>query len=161
GGVLIVGAAIARWRQLRSAESPTPSPSPTRTSINAVFWGYGLLLTLSCLPFYRNYLLVAFPFTFIWLAWIAVGRSRGWARGLGRVGLAALLVSQFVISAQFMSYIHGHAGAINGDYGPTYQSAENTWRQQYEQGARLPFDIDAMFRVPVTKSAQPGLDQSR
>ncbi len=129
-GILI--AVVAIWRRWHAGADATPSP--TGQAVNAAFWGYGLLLTLSCLPFYRHYLLVAFPYTYLWLARLALGPAWGTARWVGRVSLAVLFTGQLALTVQFLGYIHAHAGSSRGDYGQAYRSPQNYVRVLEERG---------------------------
>jgi hypothetical protein len=85
---------------------------------SAAFWGYGTLLTLTCLPLHRHYMIIVYPIELLWLAYLAVELHRGDQRSLlaGRKLLAGLVCVQFMLSAGFLSYVHAK-GAIDGDYG--------------------------------------------
>ena len=60
--------------------------TPGLQSAYAVCFGYGMILTWSCLGYYRHYHILSFPFMFAWLAFLAVGRPearavvRSWSR---------------------------------------------------------------------------------
>jgi hypothetical protein len=102
----------ARWRDLLVGRS-----SPTAFGLSAALFGFGGLLTLSAVPIYRHYLLVAFVLPFVWIASLALLRPRA-----GRRVLAALCVAQALLSLQFLAYIHDHHGAPHGDYGVSYDA---------------------------------------
>jgi hypothetical protein len=106
-----------QWREYLSGRV-----SPTVFSVNAVALGYGGLLTLSCLPIHRHYMLVAFPLTFVWLAGLALADRRPWRFRLtrGQALLLALWVVQFATSACFLGYVHANQRTIRGDYGTPY-----------------------------------------
>jgi hypothetical protein len=70
------------------------------------------------MPVVRHYLWVAFPLTFVWLASLAL---RHGSRPLGRVLLLVLCLTQGLISAHLLSYIHGCGRPIRGDYGLPYR----------------------------------------
>ncbi|WP_020475965.1 hypothetical protein [Zavarzinella formosa] len=124
-GLTILLLCVQRWRRREPVES-----TPTRTLTNAVVWGYGLLLTISFLPFFRHYLMVCFPIMAIWLAYHAVGYGSESSRRIGRICLAALVAGQLILTASFMEYVHrleggGHRTA---DYRDTYDSPRNIHR---------------------------------
>jgi len=118
-GVLI----FTRWlRMKRDAASAANSyNSSTALAVNAAFLGFGVLLTLSTLPIHRYYLIVAFPFEFVWLARLALAPDRsGPQRQTGRALLGVLCVGQALLSACFLVFIHTHSGAPRGDFGLSY-----------------------------------------
>lgn len=76
----------------------------------------GLLMTLSGVLVHRHYLIVTFPFEWLWLAGI------GLAGGVrGRRALAVLWVLQLLLSVALLCYLHVNGGAPGGDYGVSYQ----------------------------------------
>ena len=123
GGVILLRAVRRTWQSKTSlAKFDGGRASETAFTQNAALWGYGLLLTLSCLPVNRQYMILLFPLEFVWLARLAlgpVGQSAPTIQ-LGRRLLAALVICQGLISIQFLTYIHTHT-AIHGDYGPPYR----------------------------------------
>jgi len=76
----------------------------------------GGIMTLSGVGIQEHYLIVVFPFTFIWLAKVFYPR-----RGI----LASILLSQLIISACFLSYVHTNHGVMGGNYGESYQSQKD------------------------------------
>jgi hypothetical protein len=123
-GITILGRGVSwlwqdrrRWRDLWIG-----SQSPTVFTVNGVLCGYGLLLTVSGLPFYRHYLLVTFPLPFVWVAWLAFGPAvdRPGRVKAARVLLLTLCVCESLLAASFLFYIHLNGGAIEGDYGIAY-----------------------------------------
>lgn len=85
---------------------------------SATFWGYGVLLTLTCLPIHRQYQIVAYPIELLWLAYLALHLHRDDPRALnvGRRLLAGLVVVQLLLSFSFLNYVHNKR-ALDGDYG--------------------------------------------
>lgn len=85
---------------------------------STTFWGYGVLLTLTCLPIHRQYQIVAYPIEMLWVAYVALHLHRDDPRALstGRKLLAGLVVIQLLLSFSFLSYVHGKR-TIDGDYG--------------------------------------------
>jgi hypothetical protein len=89
--------------------------------ISAVF-GFGILLTLSGVNIRRYYTLVVFPLEFVWLtslAWNWAAESASRARIATGI-LATLWVSEWVMSACLVGYVHVNEGATQGDYGDAY-----------------------------------------
>ncbi len=71
-----------------------------------------ILLFLAKVRIPAHYLIVLFPFPFIWVAWLNRGKS-GY--------LVAIALCQLFLSATFLFYIHQHFGIIDGNYGLHYQ----------------------------------------
>jgi len=119
-GLLIVG--VRRWWPARRDwRSWFGGDDCTSLALNGTFWGYGLLLTLSRLPFYRHYLLVAFPFPALWAARLALPEaSDGHARTRGRRVLLAMVVAQALVTAAFLTHVHTHGGTPRGEFGRSY-----------------------------------------
>lgn len=121
---LVLGLTIA-WRWFRSRRGQPfcwrrvlfPDSYAALVS-SATFWGYGTLLTLTCLPLHRHYMIIAYPVELLWLAYLAIDLHRGDQKSLiaGRKSLAGLVCVQFLLSASFLNYVHAK-GAIDGDYG--------------------------------------------
>jgi len=86
--------------------------SPTSFTLGAALCGFGALLTVAAIPIHRHYLWVAFPLTFVWLAWLALHTS-----GLrwGRAVLAVLCLVQGLIAFAFLDYVHTNQRIICGD----------------------------------------------
>ncbi len=85
-------------------------------------WGFGSLLTASGLAIHRHYMVIFFPFTFVWLARLALahGEDTDGSVRLGGALLLVLIVLEGLLSAGFLYYIHVNQGAIHGDYGVAY-----------------------------------------
>jgi hypothetical protein len=135
--------------------------SPSAFTVYAALWGFGLLLTLSAFSIHRHYMIVLYPLQFVWVARLALGplpgagrryRQRGGTGGasqvspgrqyldpllatrrlrLGRALLAILLVSQGLLSWQFLAYVHRGA-SVRGDYGPPLQAQDETMVEQWK-----------------------------
>jgi hypothetical protein len=119
-GLLIVG--IRRWWPARRAwRNWFGGDDSTSLALAGTFWGYGLLLTLSRLPFYRHYLLVAFPMTALWAARLALPDATDEpCRVRGQRVLLALVVAEALVTAAFLAYVHSHGGTPHGEFGRSY-----------------------------------------
>lgn len=83
---------------------------------NAAAFGYGSILMLSTITVRRYYLIITYPFEWLWLARTALIHGTR-----GRKILVALWLCQLAITCCFLHYIHKNHGAPNGDYGIAYQ----------------------------------------
>ncbi len=92
------------------------SNSSTFFLINAVFWGMGIFLTATNFYIERHYMIVTFPLEFVWLCGLALKYCRKASMLLG-----TLCVLEFLISINFLNYIHINCGAPQGDYGVAYR----------------------------------------
>jgi hypothetical protein len=123
GVVLLAGAAYRLGRARRGLSALLSGKgSPTGFTLSAAIWGFGLLLTASCLYVQRHYLAVAFPLGFVWLARLALPSAPGRPASLrlGRALLLTLCLCQAVLTASFLDYVHAHQGSLKGDYGLTF-----------------------------------------
>ena len=93
--------------------------SATELMCNAALWGYGLLLTASCLPIHRHYMIIVYPLEALWLAHLSF--SSGGSVKASRRLLATMIVCQALLSASFLVYVH-QKQTIDGDYGTAYRS---------------------------------------
>jgi hypothetical protein len=127
---IFVGALRSLWSKHRMAnpvasgvDRARPPRSETGFTLAAAFWGYGLLLTFSCLPLHRHYMVIVYPFELLWLARLALGSPASPLARLraGRRLLAGLCLCQALLAAAFLGYIHTHA-RIDGDYGVPYRA---------------------------------------
>jgi hypothetical protein len=91
------------------------SNEPADRLVKAALYGSGVLLTLVGYPVHRHYLIVTFPLEWLWLTRQMRIASRRWT-----YLLAAVWLSELLISAAFLVYIHVNQGAPTGDYGFTY-----------------------------------------
>ena len=98
-----------------------PSDSPTAFVCNAGLWGYGILLTLTCLPLHRQYMIIVYSIELLWVAQAALklGGGRSDALKTGRRLLGGLVVVQLLISTSFLSYVHVKQ-VVHGDYGVAF-----------------------------------------
>ena len=98
---------------------------PTAQVCNAAFWGYGLMLTLSCLPLHRQYMIVVYLLQLVWVAFTALSIANGNAELLrcSRRLLAGLVVVELLLSASFLGYVH-EKQVIDGDYGTTFAAQQ-------------------------------------
>ena len=119
-GLLIAGIR-RRWPNRRDGKTWFGGNDSTSLALAGTFWGYGLLLTLSRLPFYRHYLLVAFPFPALWAARLALpDTAEESGRVRGRRVLLSMVVAEALISAAFLAYVHNHGGTPHGEFGRSY-----------------------------------------
>ncbi|HTB31649.1 MAG TPA: hypothetical protein VK808_06465 [Bacteroidia bacterium] len=82
----------------------------------SVFLGLGILMTFSGIIVCQHYLIVAFPFSYIFMAKIFQQKKKL---------MIAIIIAQLLVTVSFMLYIHTHNGAKDGDYGMTYGSQLN------------------------------------
>lgn len=119
GTIILVRAArsagAVRWKLFSAG-------TPTELICNAALWGYGLLLTLSCLPMHRHYMVIIYPIELLWFAHLALRASGTEQRPrLARSLLATLVAVELLITASFLVYVH-HKQDIHGDYGVAWGS---------------------------------------
>jgi hypothetical protein len=121
---LVIGA-IVLVRAVRSARAAgtggwklLSAGTPTELVCGAALWGYGLLLTLSCLPMHRHYMVIVYPIELLWFAWLALRTDSGGQASprLARSLLATLVAVELLITASFLVYVHQKQD-IHGDYG--------------------------------------------
>ncbi len=126
-GLAIFAKAVRRVLRKRPAlgETIVGGGSQTAFTQNAALWGYGLVVTLSCLPIHRHYMIVLFPLQFLWLARLALGSGPIWKQG--RILLAVLVICQGLLSVEFLSYVHASSG-IHGDYRVPYRAQDRSQR---------------------------------
>jgi hypothetical protein len=79
----------------------------------SVLLGLGIILNFSGSVVCQHYLIVAFPFTYIFMAKIFQNRKKIFI---------GILFAQLLLTASFLVYIHTHNGTKDGDYGKTYLS---------------------------------------
>lgn len=130
-GLVIAWRWLARWRQDRPASRTAlvTASTPTGTICNAAFWGYGTLLTLTCLPIHRHYMIIVYSLEALWVAYAALGTRRVGedAVRVSRRLLAGLVVVQLLISASFLKYVHAKQ-VIDGDYGVAFSAQSQIHR---------------------------------
>jgi hypothetical protein len=119
---LLVRGARDWWRDRgRWTERFIGRASSTAFTQAAALWGFGLLMTVSCLAIHRHYMIVLFPLECLWVARLALGPRGGIS--VGRRALVALWVAQFFVSVNFLAYVH-QTQRIDADYGPTYRAQQ-------------------------------------
>ena len=129
GVVILARAGYLAWRdRQRWRDLLVGTESETAFTVNAALLGFGILLTASMLPFHRHYLIVTFPLMYVWLARLALVHSRDPSKTptLGRAFLVALCISESLLSAGFLYYIHVNQGAPRGGYGVAYGAQERS-----------------------------------
>jgi hypothetical protein len=118
---LLVGGVCRWWPARHDGRRWFGGSDATSLALAGTIWGYGLLLTLSRLPFYRHYLLVAFPFPALWAARLALHDAADErARSRGRRALLTLVAAEAMVTAAFLSYVHTHGGTPHGEFGRSY-----------------------------------------
>jgi hypothetical protein len=124
GGCLLVGALWRWWRERPPLRAWLGGGTcQTDLLLHAVMWGFGLVLTATCLRFYRHYLLLAFPFTLLWLARLALPpRATPRQVRLGRAALLTICTASALITATTLCWVHQNGGSEFGGYGRTYAS---------------------------------------
>ena len=121
-GVLVSG--FLRWWNNRShwlAIWKSDRAMFTPSVLQAGFWFFGILLTVSCIRFERHYLIVTFPLMFLWVARLALpidATQRQWSAG--RRLLLALCVANALVTFMLLEFIHVNGGVPDGDYRETY-----------------------------------------
>jgi 4-amino-4-deoxy-L-arabinose transferase-like glycosyltransferase len=138
--LLILRAATQLWRERRRWGALwIGRDSATAFTQNAAFWGFGLLLTLSCFSIHRHYMIVLFPLEFLWVARLALGAegrtgsvscrvraaqdpaaSASGSPRLGRALLLSLCLAQFLLSAHMLAFIHSRQNFADTEYGVPY-----------------------------------------
>jgi hypothetical protein len=127
GAVILVRAAHQAWQERRRwRDLCVGRQSPTAFTLSAALLGSGILITASSLQIERQYMAATFPLAFVWLAWIALTQAGhpGRTPRHGRTLLLTLCVTQFLLSVNFLGYIHVNHGAIHGDYGVAFRAQQ-------------------------------------
>ena len=115
---LAISAIIAVIQGLNNLRHRSGQDKLAETSLNGYF-GAGavimpLLLLLVRVRIPAHYLIILFPFTYTWVAWM-LRRHQNW--------LIAVCWAQFCLTAVFLTYVHIHGGIPNGNYGISYAQA--------------------------------------
>lgn len=86
----------------------------------AAFWGFGIFLSVTTFNalIYRHYLMILFPLTFAFVAFVILRTQKHAAFFLG-----LLVALNFLISVAFLQFIHVHGGTSDpaADYGTVYR----------------------------------------
>ncbi len=105
---------IMYWKkQKQLLDRLTLNLNSTNFYLLSILLGLGIFLNFSGTFFYVPYLIVAFPFTYIFLAKIFQ---------LHKKIFMGIILAQLILTFSFLLYIHTHDGAKNGDYGVTYHA---------------------------------------
>lgn len=91
--------------------------------IGAVGIGYGLVLTLTGLPVYRHYLIIAAPVACVALARVVL---TNFATANARRLLGGLCTVQAIVTVLFLMFVHNIDRPIRGDYGTPYRVQTKT-----------------------------------
>ncbi|HVX14654.1 MAG TPA: hypothetical protein VHC22_25930 [Pirellulales bacterium] len=99
----------------------------------AGFWGYGLLLTLSCLPQHTHYMIICYPIALLSVVHVAfyLTQNDREATRRARKLLAGLVVVELLLSTSFLSYVHVKQD-IRGDYGMTLRAQRLSASRQHD-----------------------------
>jgi hypothetical protein len=97
--------------------------SSTEFARNSALLGCGILMTATNVNIRRYYMMVSFPFEQYWISRFALKRD-------GKIMLAVLWISQLLISAHFVGYIHVNQGSSKGDYGDAYHVSQQKLKSQ-------------------------------
>jgi hypothetical protein len=101
---LAIGAIITIWR--------APDRALVRDYFGAGAIVMPVLLLLARVRIPAHYLIVLFPFTQIWVAWLLRGRVKL---------LMLVCFAQLFLTVYFLGYVHIHGGIPDGNYGLTYR----------------------------------------
>jgi hypothetical protein len=106
---------LIRWFRFHSrpmARLLDPGRTHLSLDLRASGLAVGTLFALLCLPVPLHYLIVVFPWPFIWLKSIFPESDWRWA---------LILVSQLILSILFLALIHHTGGFADSDYGLVYR----------------------------------------
>ena len=87
--------------------------------------GLGLVMGFSGVTIHEHYMIIAYPFVYIWLAKILINHRRLFF---------SVIFLQAFITFNFLLYIHLNHGSEKGDYGMTYS-------RQLEKGIAIEVDL--------------------
>ncbi len=91
----------------------TTNLSSTNFYLFGILLGMGIIMNFSGIFVYQHYIIVAFPFTYIFMAKIFQNKKKLFM---------GIICAQLVLTVSFILYIHTHDGAKDGDYGVTYRA---------------------------------------
>jgi hypothetical protein len=83
----------------------------------SILLGLGVFMNFSGIITFQHYLIVGFPFSYLFLSKILSKKKKL---------LIGVITAQAIITIAFLFYVHINNGVINGDYGKTYQSQQET-----------------------------------
>ncbi|MBI4925696.1 MAG: hypothetical protein HY843_07210 [Bdellovibrio sp.] len=90
--------------------------SDLRLAQGAMFWGFGILMTLTGVMIRRYYMVASFPFEFVFLVRAAFTDPKR----ASKIILPLLWFCELVVSVNFIGYVHVNKGAVQGDYGKAF-----------------------------------------
>ncbi len=117
-GVVVVGIvtharkAITFIRQKQFFKKISDIQDTNAFYLVAILFGLGILMTFSCIWIQPHYLIIAFPFPYIFVMRMLYPRKKL---------MFATLVLQLLLSVAFFTFIHQTQGTTNSDYGKTYK----------------------------------------
>jgi hypothetical protein len=119
--VILLGGAVRTWRNWgRVNKRFYGGDIRTPAAVCAVWFGFGLVFTLSFLPIHRHYMILTFPMMYVCAAAVALSDNRpissGWTRG--QVLLLTCCLLQCAVTACFLDAER----TIRGDYGTPYSA---------------------------------------
>jgi hypothetical protein len=122
GAAMLVAALIAFLRRRRSSGSNRvkngeSERDETGLALRGALWGGGAVMTVLAPTIYRHYLLITFPFEWVWLARLA---RDGLGTHRARMALLTVWIAQLALSMCLLYFLHVNGGAPTGDYGVAY-----------------------------------------
>lgn len=96
------------------------SKSPLALMLLIGFVGYGLLVSVFSPGFYRHYIVVVYPLTFMSAVWILYATRL--SKKTRDMRLLFFWIAQLVISISFLQFIHERGGSTAGEYGVSYRN---------------------------------------
>jgi hypothetical protein len=82
----------------------------------SILLGLGIFLNFSGVYIYHHYLIIGFPFAYIFLAKVLMPYKKL---------LLSVIIAQLIITISFLIFVHIHDGVIKGDYGRSYISQDD------------------------------------
>ncbi len=113
GTVLLAAGLAAFWRRRRGGTER----DETGLALQGGLLGGGAVMTVLAPTIYRHYLLITFPFEWVWLARLAFF---GLETRRARIVLFTIWAAQLALSACLLYFLHVNGGARTGDYGAAY-----------------------------------------
>ncbi|MEI6815064.1 MAG: hypothetical protein WCL14_00540 [Bacteroidota bacterium] len=83
----------------------------------SILLGLGVFMNFSGVMTFQHYMIVAFPFSYIFIVKILFKNKKL---------LLALISAQMIITISFLVYVHMHDGIEKGDYGKSWISQQNS-----------------------------------
>jgi hypothetical protein len=104
--------AIQHYKQKQLLHRLTDNQDTNGFYLIAILLGLGIIMTLSCIWIQPHYLIIAFPFPYIFVMRMLYPRKKL---------MIATLILQLLLSIAFFSFIHQTQGTEDSDYGKTYK----------------------------------------